>query len=135
GVQAGYKSLEDAFAEMYFALDLIRDGLPSSQKSQIRGAAFCPDDGETAYLIRAFFGLSALPLHHCYPRFSETKSFRKPGQGMLYCAQDQLSAVTAGEYELSLMVGDRPEDEGAAKAAGMAFMSAEAWRTPAKQEA
>ena len=132
GVQAGYKSLDDAFAEMYFALDLIRDGLPSSNNSQIRGAAFCPSSGESAYLIRMHLGLEKPFLHlsQCDYDFS----FRKPEPGMLLCLPEILSFDSREQYESTLMVGDRPEDEGAAKAAGMAFMSAEAWRIFAKQE-
>ena len=56
--------------------------------------------------------------------FLEDKfKFRKPGAGMIYRA--------ANDFEIDLtkswMIGDRDEDEKAAKAAGVNFMPAEIW--------
>ena len=49
--------------------------------------------------------------------------YRKPGAGMIYRA--------ANDFEIDLtkswMIGDRDEDEKAAKAAGLSFMPAEIW--------
>lgn len=44
-------------------------------------------------------------------------NLRKPGPGMLYAAMGTFNV----EAQDTLMVGDRPEDEGAAKAAGVDF--------------
>jgi D-glycero-D-manno-heptose 1,7-bisphosphate phosphatase len=56
---------------------------------------------------------------------------RKPRIGMLVQAVTKLRALHPGEYyppELSLLVGDRPEDEACADAAGIRFQEAQSWR-------
>jgi D-glycero-D-manno-heptose 1,7-bisphosphate phosphatase len=55
---------------------------------------------------------------------SKYSSFRKPGCGMIqYCL-----SLYAGDADQSWRVGDRPEDEKAAVAAGINFIAADVWR-------
>ncbi len=109
GVAAGYKSLEDAIAEMQYCLSLF---------SEISAAFFCPDfKGNSLWLVRRDRA------KECSNEFAEYKgSFRKPKAGMLWAAQEW-KGINA-----RLMIGDRPEDEGAAIAAGIPFLDAKTWR-------
>lgn len=52
--------------------------------------------------------------------------FRKPNPGMIYAAL--LNHGNGNQPNEYLLVGDRPEDEQAAAAAGVRFMWAEQWR-------
>lgn len=109
GVAAGHKSLESAIAESQETLRLF---------PQLLFIYFCPD----------YEGL------HCYkvtreevsPIFQESAnefgSFRKPGAGM------PIMAIRYYLPEEILMVGDRPEDEQAARNARIHFNWAEDWR-------
>jgi len=57
---------------------------------------------------------------------------RKPLAGMVFEAAWSMTETYPGEIyppHLGLFVGDRPEDEGCAKNAGLKFMPAEEWRT------
>ena len=57
------------------------------------------------------------------PEYRQDDQRRKPGPGMLLEAMEHCHV----EPEQTLMVGDRPEDEEAAKAAGCVFMWSEAF--------
>jgi D-glycero-D-manno-heptose 1,7-bisphosphate phosphatase len=118
GVAAGHKSLEKVFQEMRFCLELF----PS-----ISEAYFCPDfDGNRGWYCwddcleeHRILRLRS-DAHNWYPGMGEFPSFRKPGAGMLLAA--------AGlNYDRILFVGDRPEDLGAAQAAGCEFLWASQW--------
>lgn len=120
GVIAGYKTLEEALAEMRFALELTN--IPKSY--------FCPDGGRYCYEQRLTYG------EFCFSKYDRLAcemerfdSFRKPGQGMIQLATDFTYGMLADEV---LFVGDRPEDEQAAQNAGVKFMWADAWRKGAE---
>ena len=116
GVAAGYKSLGDAIAEVRYAMKLI--GI------QYHGL-LCPDfNGDECYIVSDF---SAPPLHKVEHYKSLVGSFRKPQGGMLTALWRHFSTHES-EITASLMIGDRPEDQGAAQAAGFDFMWAEDWR-------
>lgn len=118
GVAAGHKSIADTIQEMLFALELF---------PAIAEAFFCPDfQGAECY--RVWNNCDELhriiydPQSWDVVEHNLVNQFRKPSPGMLILAQmlhfpDHL-----------LMVGDRPEDEQAAVAAGMPFMWANTWR-------
>jgi D-glycero-D-manno-heptose 1,7-bisphosphate phosphatase len=123
GIDAGYKTLENCFQEMRFALELF---------PKIAEAYFCPANygsiGESCWRCwddcleehRIQYGQFADELP--YSQHGKT-DYRKPGAGMLLLAQ---AIQNAG---VVWYVGDRPEDEDAAKNAGVPFLSAEEWRS------
>lgn len=117
GVEAGYKTLDDAIAEMRYCLGLL---------PQIPFALFCPDfEGKVCWFVTDFVSREE---QDCV-RFLHDKeiplgSYRKPGPGMLIAA----SNYTRIRLQDCLMVGDRDEDQGAAKSAGVEFMWADEWR-------
>lgn len=121
GVAAGHKSLESAIQEMQFCLELF---------PAIEEAYFCPDfEGSECWRVWGNCDESH--------RINYTKdwlivqllgvadSFRKPDSGMLRLAIEQHSP------DAVLFVGDRPEDEGAARAFGVPFQWADDWRLKA----
>ena len=124
GVSAGHKTLEDTIAEMHYCLEL----LPG-----IDLALFCPDEGATCYRVRRGHVRSwgGAPFDDNIYAYG---NFRKPGPGMLNFAVNYGLRPSDGPdiwatiKRQSLMVGDRPEDEGSAQAAGVPFMNAEDWR-------
>ena len=111
GVAAGYKSIEDAIAEMQYTLELL---------PQLNSIYFCPDfDGLTSWKITTTETLEIKQFNS-----NEYVSFRKPGAGMVNLA--------VGSYQIekrdSWYIGDRPEDEQCATAAGISYMDADIWR-------
>lgn len=113
GVAAGHKSFKDCLQEQRVTLQLF---------PQVDSILFCPDwegcdcwyvpcNGEPAY---------------CYGReaFPSLGSFRKPGPGMLQLLRFWYESAC----DQFFYVGDRPEDEEAAGAAGFNFLDAEFWR-------
>ena len=117
GVAAGFKSIDEAWEEMEFALELCNIG---------RGV-FCPDmEGETIHQSRIN------PLSNEAQRVQRGRSnaeceglgsFRKPGPGML----NWLIACERVDLGKVLFIGDRPEDEQAAAAAKVDFLWADEW--------
>ena len=112
GVAAGYKSLEDCIREQLYTLKLF---------PQLEAIYFCPDyDGFSCYFVNR---------HEHKKNYSSQKyissRFRKPGAGMIRKA---FVDFNAGADE-AWMIGDRPEDEQAAAAAGINFMWADIWRS------
>lgn len=110
-----YKSLDSAIAEMRFCMSLF---------PVISGCFFAPGDGDAAYYVDSDnseiidYGIEDIPL---------VTSYRKPSAGMIQLIQYLY------EPRLLSFVGDRPEDEQAAKAAGIPFQWAEEWRGEALQ--
>jgi len=106
-VGAGHKKLEAAFEEKQYTSLLL---------PQLEAIYFCPDfagqvlcraDHDTAIEVKVESG--------------KYSSFRKPGAGMIeYCL-----SLYGGDAGKCLMVGDRPEDEKAASAAGINFIAAD----------
>lgn len=108
GVAAGFKSLEDAIAEQEETLRLA---------AQISEIFFCPDAGQTCINVDrdGTQGRSTLD--------GDATDYRKPNPGML------LRAHKGQKWERILMIGDRDEDELAAKAAQIEFMWAHTWHS------
>jgi D-glycero-D-manno-heptose 1,7-bisphosphate phosphatase len=102
-----FKSIEDAIAEMRYCMSLLPD---------IKESYFCPDmDGQSCWWVD-LTGAREVGL-------SAKENYRKPGRGML-----MLAAFNCLQHEDEiLMVGDRPEDEGAAAAAGIPFLHVDRW--------
>jgi D-glycero-D-manno-heptose 1,7-bisphosphate phosphatase len=110
GVGAGHKKLEAAFEEKQYTCLLL---------PQLKAIYFCPDfagqvlcraDRDTAIEVKV--------------ESNKYSSFRKPGAGMIeYCL-----SLYGGDVSKCCMVGDRPEDEKAAVAAGINFIAADVWR-------
>lgn len=115
GVKAGFKSLESCILEMQFCLELF---------PAILEAYFCPDGGMDCW--RAWGNCSEehriLYGNGWTSGGYKLASFRKPGPGMLQLAID----IHAPDQVI--YVGDRPEDQAAAQAAGLSFMWADEWR-------
>lgn len=116
------KSLEDAIAEQKYTLKLI---------PQLSAIYFCPDmNGQVCWIVKKN-GVEFL-VSDLDTRVSEFENriltgsevYRKPGAGMIYRAVKDFDI----DLTKSWMIGDRPEDEGAAIAAGINFMDAETWR-------
>jgi D-glycero-D-manno-heptose 1,7-bisphosphate phosphatase len=131
GVAAGHKTLEQAIAEMQYAIKL----------TGICIGMFCPDDGQSAYLVDF---LSSCKYSDAYPKYIGT--FRKPQGGMLNALrysrnaslQDivrtskglELLPASEGDRYRYLMVSDRDEDFGAAVNAGFGYMHVSTWLEP-----
>jgi D-glycero-D-manno-heptose 1,7-bisphosphate phosphatase len=151
GVAAGHKTLEDAIAEMAYCLELL---------PQIEVGFFCPDfEGNDCWRVRRknpeFIGdkpcEAIQAITWCveddrwipdtiYSLISPSQVVgrcRKPEPGMLILAQQEYVVATRTENQLpqTLMVGDRPEDEQAAQAAGVDFLWAQQWRQAHSAEA
>ena len=115
GVAAGYKTLDDAIAEMKFCLNLL---------PQIADSVFCPDDGKTLILCDR---LDYLDISRHWEHLG---GFRKPSPGMLkYHIMTRLATladIRAGYPQESgypaLMVGDMERDRNAAENAGIDFI-------------
>lgn len=110
GIDAGHKSLEDCFQEMRFCMELLR----------VEEAFFCPDyEGNICW--RCWGNCDESHRIKYSPESLDVQvleiagQFRKPGPGML-----RLAIALHGADE-ALYIGDRPEDEGAAIAAGIPF--------------
>lgn len=113
GVAAGYKTIDDAMHEMMMCVDILH-----KQAGAGAWGVFCPDHGASAYDFDWFRS-------KCVD--SDIKEgWRKPDpQMLLYIIQKELDwGYTLDEI---LFVGDRPEDEQAAKSAGINFMWAHDW--------
>jgi D-glycero-D-manno-heptose 1,7-bisphosphate phosphatase len=112
GVAAGFKSLEDCVEEQRYTFELF---------PQLSSILFCPDfEGRKCYRCQPdgqWFDVSSQ-----YPDL--VGSYRKPGPGMLQLAL----AIYQANPSNCWMIGDRPEDEKAADAAGVNFMAADVWR-------
>jgi histidinol phosphatase-like enzyme len=141
GVHYGHKSLYACIEEMDYTLQLV---------PQLRSIYFCPDLGDTCYAVyRPWLGFlrwgnvrrfnGGMGDNHRYA----LGGFRKPQPGMLILAVNRFLESLAMKQLLEgvevLMVGDRPEDKGAAIAAAgwlaereskvtLNFLDAEAWR-------
>ena len=115
GVEAGHKTLEDAIAEMQYAMKLIN--------IQYHGL-FCPDmAGNECYIVSDF---SAPPLHKVERYKHLIGQFRKPNAGMLLALR-QLFEIDGDGCEC-IMIGDSEKyDKGAADAAQIPFIHAKDW--------
>lgn len=105
GIKWGYKTIAEAREEMEYAASLL--------PVPVVDLVFCPDDGETAH----YWGIRS-DTPHQWIEYTGKGDYRKPGAGMLSLCFDLSPAKHCW------MVGDRPEDEGAAENAGIGFCSA-----------
>jgi D-glycero-D-manno-heptose 1,7-bisphosphate phosphatase len=113
GVAAGHKSLDSCFEEMAYTLQIF---------SQLEGISFCPDyEGRKLWGVNFRNICARYDQSDFYPDLIGT--YRKPGPGMLEFVVRSLGPQDA------VMVGDRPEDEAAAAAAGIGFIPAKSWRS------
>jgi D-glycero-D-manno-heptose 1,7-bisphosphate phosphatase len=108
GVAAGYKTMQECIEEQQYTLKLF---------PQLREIYFCPDfEGRKCFRVT----------RHNAHNHSQTRWFRqyrKPHPGMLKLAMVRHNHLP----ENCLYVGDRPEDEVAAKRAGVRFQWADDW--------
>ncbi len=119
GVAAKHKTLESAIAEMRFCLSLL---------PEIQYGFLCPDfDGRQCYYLKSSLpkDLIAFPAHSNPEVVGLIGKFRKPDPGMLLLAE----MLHPNTKDGCIMVGDRPEDQAAAIAAGFSFVDAETWRS------
>lgn len=122
GVAAGHKTLESAISEMRYCLELL--------PGFIREAMFCPDfNGSDLLIVQdetdGFIDFRQHPPTEAIAHFDEL-NYRKPQPGMLRLAMWRFGVES--NPQTCLMIGDRPEDQQAAEAAGVRFLDAEEWR-------
>jgi histidinol phosphatase-like enzyme len=125
-----YKTIEQAVGEVAYAADLC----------EITWGFFCPDmlgmtcievEKTTEYLWGCEPTDEAEWKHGIIKPLSKLRrKFRKPYPGMLQQARE---AAELPSLDDCLMIGDRPEDEQAAHAAGFRFLWADAWRDGAEK--
>jgi D-glycero-D-manno-heptose 1,7-bisphosphate phosphatase len=105
GVAAGHKSLQSAIEEQRITLELF---------PELSEIFFCPNyDGESCYQVSRDnepLLMKALDLMN---------SCRKPGAGMIELAMRGFSDLDIAQ---SWVIGDRPEDQQCAEAAGVKFV-------------
>jgi D-glycero-D-manno-heptose 1,7-bisphosphate phosphatase len=106
GVAAGHKSLESAIEEQRITLELF---------PELSEIFFCPNWGESCYQLSR----GNQPLEFSAPLSGDgTKiSCRKPGHGMITVAAQSMTDLND-----CWMIGDRPEDQQCAEAAGVKFV-------------
>ncbi len=104
GVAAGHKSIESAIEEQRITLQLF---------PELELIYFCPNyDGESCYRVnreKTIFIKNPNLMNSC----------RKPGAGMIEIAAGEFSFFNKDK---SWMIGDRPEDQKCAEAAGVKFV-------------
>ncbi len=112
GVAAGHKSLEDTITEQRYTLNLF---------PLLSEIYFCPDyEGLICWRVTRE---GEFNITNDEPN-QEKYKFRKPGYGMILAA----SNLFGGNLAECWMVGDSPEDQGAAVNAGIRFIWAGDWR-------
>jgi len=108
GVAAGHKSIQACIKEQQYTLELF---------SQLKEIYFCPDfEGRKCFRVT----------RHNVHNHSKTKwsgRYRKPGAGMLNLAMFRHKHLPQNTW----YVGDRPEDEAAARRAEVQFQWAKDW--------
>ncbi|MEG3875759.1 HAD-IIIA family hydrolase [Microcoleus sp. herbarium7] len=110
GVAAGHKSLESAIEEQRITLELF---------PELSEIFFCPNWGESCYQISR----NNEPLLFKSPDPLRL-TCRKPGNGMIL-----LASQTVTNLSDCWMIGDRPEDQQCAIAAGVKFIWASVLHT------
>jgi len=114
GVQAEHKTIEDAIAEQSKTMALAR-----TAHINLVGISICPDDGNQLHVVDSNGEVKVCT--------SPQKIYRKPEPGMLQDAVTRLCRAHGGRKLVFAMTGDRPEDEGAAEAAGIEFIKHTDW--------
>ncbi len=106
GVAAGHKSMESAIEEQRITLQLF---------PELSEIFFCPNWGESCYQLSR--GNQLLEFSAPLSGDGTAISCRKPGHGMRLTA-----ARSIADLSDCWMIGDRPEDEACALAAGIKFI-------------
>lgn len=133
GVSAGYKTLDEAAKEMQFCMKELTP--------EVDMGMFCPDNGDTIYHLATSASKDGrivwYPRSENYWDIEGMSMFRKPDPGMIefakYYFESGAYSFPAAKYGRNvvvteiLFVGDRPEDQQAAQAAGVNFMWASEW--------
>jgi D-glycero-D-manno-heptose 1,7-bisphosphate phosphatase len=106
GVAAAHKSLQSAIEEQRITLELF---------AELSEIFFCPNWGESCYQLSK----GNQPLEFSAPLSGDGTAIycRKPGHGMILIAARPLA-----ELADCWMIGDRPEDQQCAEAAGIKFV-------------
>jgi histidinol phosphatase-like enzyme len=110
-VEVSYKTIDDAVEEMRVALKLT--GIHFSMMAH----SYEADRAEAYAIDGAYCRLIECP--------EDCPKFRKPHPGMLLYLAEHLEERLVEEFDRKVFVGDLPEDEQAAKAAGFEFEWAE----------
>ena len=121
GVYYRHKTLNDCIDEQFRSLQIF---------PELSSIYFCPDLGDTCYKVFLISEDRGTCGHQKYvlPSNGHPASiFRKPGAGMLGLAIKEQG--WSGRYDEVLYVGDRPEDQEAAKQAGVDFVWAQKFFT------
>jgi D-glycero-D-manno-heptose 1,7-bisphosphate phosphatase len=116
GIASGHKSLDATFQEFAFTLELFPD---------LQDIYFCPDfDGKQLFFTSKY----DVPLEIGFLEEQLEGTYRKPNPGMI---QYVLTGIEdeGKTVDECLFVGDREEDETAARAASIPFMLASIWRS------
>lgn len=108
GVAAGHKTIQQCIQEQQYTLQLL---------PQLKEIYFCPD-----FQGRKCFRVTRHNVHN-HSKSKWSGHYRKPGAGMLQLAIARHQELPAN----CLYVGDRPEDEQAARRANVAFQWAWEW--------
>lgn len=118
GVAANHKSMDNCIQEQQYTLKLF---------PRLSKIFFAPDYSGDAIGIVNCDGYSLIDAARVYRAYSLKfiPNFRKPGTGMIDYGLASNNSIASD----CLMVGDRSEDEGCAKAAGLRFMWADNWRS------
>lgn len=121
GVAAKHKTLEEAIEELRYCLYL---GSP-----MIEVGCLCPDfKGLECYEVWKHALFTPKDRGEKYEKLQGT--YRKPNPGMLHYLISQFHRLPGDGSMEVLYVGDRPEDEAAALAAGVGFQWAHHWCSP-----
>lgn len=108
GVAAGYKSMQECIQEQQYTLKLV---------PELKEIYFCPDfEGRKCFRVTR-----NNVYNHSQTRWF--RQYRKPQPGMLKLAMVRHNHLP----ENCLYVGDRPEDEEAARRADVLFQWADHW--------
>jgi D-glycero-D-manno-heptose 1,7-bisphosphate phosphatase len=123
GVGKGHKSLENCIAEQAYTLELAYEA-----DVAINEILFCPDyEGKTCLGVDGWMEENFISSSRDYSeQYKDCSSFRKPSGGMIELARF-LYEDPFDKNEI-IFVGDRTEDEQAARAANVQFISADKWR-------
>lgn len=114
GVANGHKTLGSAIDEMMFAMRLTEIDVAMAAHS------YENEYGESIFLDLCNGGTFWKPVT------SRNDRYRKPAGGMIWYLASWIFDGISPDLE-TLFVGDRPEDKGAAEAAGVKFMWAHEW--------
>lgn len=124
-VVVAWKTIENAIAEMRYCLKLLRPCLGTEVNNVT--AYFCPDmEGKEWWAVKGDT-TCFIPRRYKFRHGDH----RKPGGGMLLSAILEYKPLLFSVPEWKnkcLMVGDRPEDEQAAKNVCISFVPADRWR-------